>query len=118
MSDESRRTLPEGLRPETLAIRTGLPRSQHGEHSEGLFLTTAYVQADAETSARKFANSEDFTYSRTSNPTVRSLEARMAALEGTEAAIATSTGMSAILLLGMGLLKAGDHVICSRSVFG
>jgi O-succinylhomoserine sulfhydrylase len=118
MSDDTRRTLPEGLRRETLAIRTGLPRSQHGEHSEGLFLTTAYVQADAETSARKFANSEDFTYSRTSNPTVRSLEARMAALEGTEAAIATSTGMSAILLLGMGLLNAGDHVVCSRSVFG
>lgn len=118
MSDDSRRTLPDGLRPETLAIRTSLPRSQHGEHSEGLFLTTAYVQADAETSARKFANSEDFTYSRTSNPTVRSLEARMAVLEGTEAAIATSTGMSAILLLCMGLLKAGDHVVCSRSVFG
>ncbi|RZJ10418.1 MAG: O-succinylhomoserine sulfhydrylase [Rubrivivax sp.] len=118
MADDKRRTLPEGLRPETLAIRTGLPRSQHGEHSEGLFLTTAYVQPDAETSARKFANSEDFTYSRTSNPTVRALEVRMAALEGTEAAIATSTGMSAILLLGMGVLKAGDHVICSRSVFG
>jgi len=118
MSDDHRRTLPEGLRPETLAIRTGLPRSQHGEHSEGLFLTTAYVQPDSETSARKFSASEDFTYSRTSNPTVRMLEARMAALEGTEAAIATSTGMSAILLLCMGLLKAGDHVICSRSVFG
>jgi O-succinylhomoserine sulfhydrylase len=118
MAEDPRRTLPDGLRPETLAIRTGLPRSQHGEHSEGLYLTTAYVQADAETSARKFANSEDFTYSRTSNPTVRSLEARMAALEGTEGAIATSTGMSAILLLAMGLLKAGDHVICSRSVFG
>ncbi|MCE4556073.1 O-succinylhomoserine sulfhydrylase [Pelomonas cellulosilytica] len=118
MADDNRRPLPEGLRPETLAIRTGLARSQHGEHSEGLFLTTAYVQSDAETSARKFANSEDFTYSRTSNPTVRSLEARMAALEGTEAAIATSTGMSAILLLAMGLLKSGDHVICSRSVFG
>ncbi|MEO6279587.1 O-succinylhomoserine sulfhydrylase [Roseateles sp.] len=118
MSDDTRSNLPDGLRPETLAIRTGLPRSQHGEHSEALFLTTAYVQADAETSARKFANSEDFTYSRTSNPTVRSLEARMAALEGTEAAIATSTGMSAILLLGMGVLKAGDHVVCSRSVFG
>ncbi|WP_458232724.1 O-succinylhomoserine sulfhydrylase [Roseateles sp. P5_E8] len=118
MSEDTRRTLPEGLRPETLAIRTGLPRSQHGEHSEALFLTTAYVQADAETSARKFANSEDFTYSRTSNPTVRMLEARMAAVEGTEAAIATSTGMSAILLLGMGVLRAGDHVVCSRSVFG
>lgn len=118
MSDDARRTLPEDLRPETLAVRTALAPSQYGENSEALFLTTAYVQSDAETSARKFANSEDFTYSRTSNPTVRSLEARLAALEDTEAAIATSTGMSAILLLGMGVLKAGDHVICSRSVFG
>ncbi|MFG6489422.1 O-succinylhomoserine sulfhydrylase [Roseateles sp. BYS78W] len=122
MSDDARRlaraTLPEGLRPETLAVRTALAPSQHGENSEALFLTTAYVQPDAETSARKFSASEDFTYSRTSNPTVRSLEARLAALEGTEAAIATSTGMSAILLLCLGLLKAGDHVVCSRSVFG
>lgn len=118
MSDDTRRPLPEGLRPETLAVRTALPASQHGENSEALFLTTAYVQPDAETSARKFSASEDFTYSRTSNPTVRSLEARLAALEGTEAAIATSTGMSAILLLAMGVLKAGDHVVCSRSVFG
>jgi O-succinylhomoserine sulfhydrylase len=61
---------------------------------------------------------QDFTYSRTSNPTVRSLEARLAAMEGAEAAVATSTGMSAILLLALGLLKAGDHVVCSRSVFG
>jgi O-succinylhomoserine sulfhydrylase len=112
------RRLPDGLRPETLAVRMALEPSQHGENSEALFLTTAYVQPDAETSARKFSNSEDFTYSRTSNPTVRSLEARLAALEGTEGAIATSTGMSAILLLGMGVLKAGDHVVCSRSVFG
>ena len=118
MSDAPRRPLPEGLRRETLAVRTALPPSQHGENSEALFLTTAYVQSDAETSARKFSNSEDFTYSRTSNPTVRSLEARLAALEGTEAAIATSTGMSAILLLAMGVLKAGDHVVCSRGVFG
>ncbi len=116
MSGERR--LPDGLRPETLAVRTALAPSQHGENSEALFLTTAYVQPDAETSARKFSSSEDFTYSRTSNPTVRSLEARLAALEGTEGAIATSTGMSAILLLGMGVLKAGDHVVCSRSVFG
>lgn len=118
MSDNPNRPLPAGLRPETLAVRTALAPSQHGENSEALFLTTAYVQSDAETSARKFSNSEDFTYSRTSNPTVRSLEARLAALEGTEAAIATSTGMSAILLLAMGVLKAGDHVVCSRSVFG
>lgn len=118
MQDPAHRPLPEGLRPETLAVRTALAPSQHGENSEALFLTTAYVQPDAETSARKFSDAEDFTYTRTSNPTVRSLEARLAAMEGTEAAIATSTGMSAILLLAMGTLKAGDHVVCSRSVFG
>ncbi|MDT8998788.1 O-succinylhomoserine sulfhydrylase [Paucibacter sp. APW11] len=121
-NDEARRLaraqLPAGLRPETLAVRTGLAPSQHGENSEALFLTSAYVQPDAQTSAQRFAASEDFTYSRTSNPTVRSLEARLAAMEGTEAAIATATGMSAILLLCLGLLKSGDHVVCSRSVFG
>ena len=113
-----RARLPEGLHRDTLAVRTALAPSQHGENSEGLFLTSAYVQPDAETSARRFTDMEDFTYSRTSNPTVRSFEARLAALEGAEAAVATSTGMSAILLLIMGLLKAGDHVVCSRSVFG
>jgi O-succinylhomoserine sulfhydrylase len=106
------------LRPETLAVRLALAPSQHGENSEGLFLTSTYVQPDAETSARRFAQMEDFTYSRTSNPTVRSFEMRLAAMEGAEAAIATSTGMSAILLLIMGLLRSGDHVVCSRSVFG
>ena len=120
--DERRRiaraVLPEGLRRETLAVRTGLAPSQHGENSEGLFLSSAYVQPDAATMARRFADSEDFTYIRTGNPTVRTFEARLAAMEGTEAALATSSGMSAILLLGMGLLKTGDHVICSRSVFG
>lgn len=116
--DAADRRLPDGLRPETLAVRTALPPSQHGENAEGLFLTSAFVQPDAETSARRFANMEDFTYARTSNPTVRSLEMRLAAMEGAEGAIATATGMSAILLLVMGLLKAGDHVVCSRSVFG
>ena len=114
----ARAHLPDGLRPETLAVRAALAPSQYGENSEALFLTSAFVQPDAATSAQRFAQSEDFTYSRTSNPTVRSLEARLAAMEGTEAAIATATGMSAILLLAMGLLKSGDHVICSRSVFG
>lgn len=113
-----RARLPDGLRPETLAVRAALAPSQYGENSEALFLTSAFVQPDAETSARRFAKTEDFTYARTSNPTVRSLEQRLAAMEGAEAAIATSTGMSAILLLIMGLLKAGDHVVCSRSVFG
>ncbi len=114
----ARARLPEGLRPETLAVRTALAPSQHGENSEGLFLTSAFVQPDAATSARRFAEMEDFTYARTSNPTVRSLEQRLAAMEGAEGCVATATGMSAILLLIMGLLKAGDHVICSRSVFG
>ena len=114
----ARAQLPPGLRPETLAVRTALAPSQHGENSEGLFLTTAFVQPDSATSARRFAQMEDFTYGRTSNPTVRSFEARLAAMEGAEATVATSTGMSAILLLIMGLLKSGDHVICSRSVFG
>ncbi len=113
------RTLPDGLHRDTLAVRSGLAPSQYGENSEALFLTSGFVQPDAETSARRFAGTEEgFTYSRTSNPTVTSFEQRLAALEGTEAAIGASTGMGAILMMCMGLLKAGDHVICSRSVFG
>jgi O-succinylhomoserine sulfhydrylase len=113
------KTLPPGLRRETLAVRAALPPSQWGENSEALYLTSGFVQPDAETSAHRFANPQDgYTYARTSNPTVTSFELRLAALEGTQAAIATSTGMAAILLLGMGVLKAGDHVVCSRSVFG
>ncbi|WP_293660138.1 O-succinylhomoserine sulfhydrylase [Rhodoferax sp. OV413] len=112
-------TLPEGLHSDTLAVRAALERSQHGENSEALYLTSGYVQTSAATSAARFAMEEDgFTYSRVGNPTVASMEVRLAALEGTEAAIATASGMSAILLLGMALLKAGDHVICSQSVFG
>ena len=111
--------LPPGLHRDTLAVRTALAPSQHGENSEALYLTSGFVQTDAETAARRFAGVEEgFTYGRTSNPTVTSFEQRLAAMEGTEAAIGASTGMGAILMLCMGLLKAGDHVICSRSVFG
>ncbi len=111
--------LPPGVRRDTLAVREGLPPSAWGENSEALFLTSSFVQPDADTAAGRFANEEEaFIYSRFTNPTVMMFERRLAALEGTEACIATSSGMSAILLLGMGLLKAGDHVICSRSVFG
>jgi O-succinylhomoserine sulfhydrylase len=114
-----RRALPPGLARDTLAVREGLPASAWGENSEALFLTSSFVQPDAATAAARFANEEEaFIYSRFTNPTVTMMERRLAALEGTEACIATSSGMSAILLLGMGLLKAGDHVICSRSVFG
>ena len=116
---DSERSLPAGLRPETLAVRTSVAPSQYGENSEALYLTSCFVQPDAATSARRFAGEEDgYTYSRTSNPSVTAFERRLAALEGAEAAIGTASGMSAILLMGMGLLKAGDHVVCSRSVFG
>jgi O-succinylhomoserine sulfhydrylase len=87
--------------------------------AEALYLTSAFVHPDAATAAARFANEEEaFVYSRFSNPTVTMMERRLAALEGTEACIGTSSGMAAILLLVMALLKSGDHVICSQSVFG
>ena len=111
--------LPDDVRLDTLAVREGLPRSAWGENSEALFLTSSFVQPDAASAAARFANEEEaFIYSRFTNPTVMMMERRLAAMEGAEACIATSSGMSSILLLGMGLLKAGDHVICSQSVFG
>jgi O-succinylhomoserine sulfhydrylase len=111
--------LPADARLDTIAVREGLPASPWGENSEALFLTSSFVHPDAATAAARFANEEEaFVYSRFSNPTVTMMERRLAAMEGTEACIATSSGMSAILLLVMGLLKAGDHVVCSRSVFG
>lgn len=107
------------LHLDTLAVRQAVARSSYGEHSEALYLTSSFVQPDAATAARRFAGEEEgYTYSRTSNPTVTSFEQRLAALEGTETAIGTSSGMSAILLMCMGLLKAGDHVVCSQSMFG
>ena len=114
-----RKALPPGLRRDTLAVREGMPPSQYGENSEALFLTSSFVQPDAATAARRFAEEEEaFTYSRFGNPTVMMMERRLAALEGTTGCMGTGSGMSATLLLLMGLLKAGDHVVCSRSVFG
>jgi O-succinylhomoserine sulfhydrylase len=111
--------LPEGLRLDTLAVREGLPPSPWGENSEALFITSSFVHPDAATAAARFANEEEaFVYSRFSNPTVTMMERRLAALEGSEAAIGTASGMAAILLLILGTLKGGDHVICSQSVFG
>ncbi len=107
------------LHIDTLAVHAGMDRSQFGETSEALYLTSGYVQPDAATSARRFANEEPgFTYARYGNPTVSAFEQRLAAMEGAEACIATASGMSAILMMILGLLKAGDHVICSRSMFG
>lgn len=111
--------LPADARLDTLAVREGLPPSPWGENSEALFLTSCFVHPDAATAARRFANEEDaFVYSRFSNPNVTILERRLAALEGTTGCIGTASGMGAILLMIMGLLKAGDHVVCSQSVFG
>jgi O-succinylhomoserine sulfhydrylase len=111
--------LPADARPDTLAVREGLPPSSWGENSEALYLTSSFVHPDAATAAARFANEEEaFVYSRFSNPTVTMMERRLAALEGTEAAIGTASGMAAILLLILGTLKGGDHVVCSQSVFG
>ncbi|HSX94871.1 MAG TPA: O-succinylhomoserine sulfhydrylase [Hydrogenophaga sp.] len=115
MNDELRKSLHR----DTLAVREAVERSPYGENSEALYLTSGYVQSSAESSARRFAGDEDgFTYGRYGNPTVTSFERRLAALEGAEAAMGTASGMSAILMMCMGLLKAGDHVVCSRSMFG
>ena len=115
----SQHPLPDNLHIDTLAVRAAVDRSQYGENSEAMYLTSGYVQPDAETAARRFAGEEDgYTYARLGNPTVSSFEMRLAALEGAEACIATSTGMSAILLMCLGLLKSGDQVICSHSLFG
>ncbi|MBD3894073.1 O-succinylhomoserine sulfhydrylase [Hydrogenophaga sp.] len=108
-----------GLHRDTLAVRTASERSQYGEHSEALYLTSGYVQPSAAAAARRFAGDEEgFTYGRYGNPTVASFERRLAALEGAPACISTASGMSAILMLCLGLLKSGDHVLCSQSMFG
>ena len=111
--------LPADARLDTLAVREGLPAGPWGENSEALFLTSSFVHPDAATAAARFANEEEaFVYSRFTNPTVTMMERRLAALEGMQACIGTSSGMSAIALLVLGLLKSGDHVVCSQSVFG
>ena len=115
----TKKKLPDSLHLDTLAVRAAVEKSQFGENSEALYLTSSFVQPTAESAARRFAGEEEgYTYSRFTNPTVTSMEQRLAALEGAEACIGTSSGMAAITLMCMGLLKAGDHVICSQSVFG
>ena len=104
---------------ETLAIRAGQMRTPEGEQSEPIFLTSSYVFANAAQAAARFSGDEPGNiYSRFTNPTVTMFEKRLAALEGGERAVATASGMSAILSVCMGLLTAGDHVITSQSIFG
>ncbi|MGK9450202.1 O-succinylhomoserine sulfhydrylase [Acidithiobacillus caldus] len=106
-------------RPETLAIRAGVHRSAEKEHAEALFLTSSFVFDSAEEAAARFAGtSPGNIYARFTNPTVRALEERLAALEGAEDCVATASGMAACLTTFMGLLQAGDHIVASRSIFG
>lgn len=104
---------------DTLAVRAGIERSQFGEHSEALYLTSSFVFGSAAQAAARFAHQEPGNiYSRFTNPTVAVFEQRLAALEGAECCIATSSGMAAILSCVMGLLKSGDHIVSSAGVFG
>ncbi|WP_374297633.1 O-succinylhomoserine sulfhydrylase [Acinetobacter sp.] len=103
----------------TLAIRTGHDRTHEAEHSEPIFLTSSFVCESAADAEAKFSGKiEGNTYSRYTNPTVHTFEKRLAKLDGAERAIATSSGMAAVHAMCMAYLKAGDHVICSRAVFG
>jgi O-succinylhomoserine sulfhydrylase len=108
-----------GAHLDTLAVRAGIERTAEGEHSEPIFATSSYVFDDAAQAAARFSGEcPGNVYSRYTNPTVRTFEQRIAALEGGEQAVGTASGMAAILSTCMALLKAGDHVVCSRDVFG
>ncbi len=104
---------------DTLAVRAGIHRSQFREHSEAMYLTSSFVFENAARAAARFTGGEEGNiYSRFTNPTVTAFQERLSALEGAEACVATASGMSAILAMAMALLKTGDHVLCSASVFG
>ena len=104
---------------ETNSVRAGSIRSDEGEHSEALYLTSSFVFKNAKEAAARFANSEvGNIYSRFTNPSVKMFEDRLASLEGAEQCVATSTGMSAILASVMSLCNTGDHIVVSKSVFG
>jgi O-succinylhomoserine sulfhydrylase len=110
---------PNPYQPETLAVHAGTVRSQFGEHSEALFLTSSFVFENAAQAAARFIGEQPGNiYSRFTNPTVTMFEERLAAMEGAEQCVATASGMSAILACVMGVLKAGDHIVASRSLFG
>ncbi|GAA0684205.1 O-succinylhomoserine sulfhydrylase [Marinobacterium maritimum] len=109
----------EGYDIDTLSVRAGQSRTAEGEHSDAIFATSSFVFSSAREAAARFGGDEEGNiYSRFTNPTVQAFEERIAALEGGERAVATSSGMAAILNLGLALLQHGDHVVCSRSVFG
>ncbi len=109
----------DDYRFDTLAVRAGQVRTSEGEHSEPIFLTSSYVFSSAAEAAARFSGEQSGNiYSRFTNPTVATFEQRLAAMEGAEACVATASGMSAILSTCLALLKSGDHIVSSRSVFG
>ncbi len=109
----------DNLHPETVAVRAGTLRTEHGEHSDALYLTSSFVVDDAEDAALKFSGqAPGYTYSRFGNPTVTAFEERLAALDGAERAHGTASGMAAILALCMSHLKSGDHILASNGLFG
>ncbi|MDD5057280.1 MAG: O-succinylhomoserine sulfhydrylase [Sideroxydans sp.] len=111
--------MSESYQPETLAVRAGIERSQFHEHSEALFLTSSFTFDSAEQAAKRFIGEEPGNiYARFTNPTVTMFEQRLAALEGAEQCVAVASGMAAILATVMALLKSGDHIVASRSLFG
>ncbi len=121
-TDDKKNALANALRDaqsQTLAVRAGQSRTAEDEHSEALFLTSSYVFKDfADAAARFVGDSDGSVYSRYTNPTVRNFELRLAAMEGAEDCIATSSGMGAIMSMCLAHLSAGDHIICSSDVFG
>lgn len=119
MSNNTKKQLPSGLATETLAVRAGMDRTHHREHSEAMYLTSSFVFENAAQAAVMFSGEEEGNvYARFTNPSVTLFEERLAALEGAEACIATASGMAAITAMIMANLSAGDHIIASKSLFG
>ena len=111
--------MSDQYKPDTLAVRAGQVRTHENEHDEPIFLTSSYIYASAAEAAATFSGERKGNiYSRFTNPTVRTFEQRLAALESGERCVATASGMAAILATCLGLLKQGDHIVCSRNIFG
>jgi O-succinylhomoserine sulfhydrylase len=109
----------QDLQDDTMLVHAGHDRSRFGETSEALYLTSGFVYETAEDAEARFKGEQDgYVYSRYGNPTVSVFEERMAQLEGAEGARATASGMAAVQAVMMGLLKAGDHVVAAKALFG
>ena len=119
MSASKSASAAKRYRPETQMVHAGILRSQFGENAETLYLTQSYVYDNAASAEKRFKGEEaGFIYSRYGNPTIAMFEARMCALEGAQAARATATGMAAVTTALLGQLRAGDHLVAAKALFG